>query len=135
MGAPLALAAAGVDVGDMHLDDRAFAGLQRVQHRHGEMAETGGIDDDPSRLPRLLNPVDHLVLTVGLAEFEGKAVAGGDLAARGLDVGQGLGSIDVRLALAQKIQVGPVQQIDGLGHPRSSSDARPPNSAGWPYCK
>jgi hypothetical protein len=122
MGAPLALAAAGVDVGDMHLDDRAFAGLQRVQHRHGEMAEARRIDDDSSRLPRLLDPVDHLVLAVGLAEFEGKAMTRGDLAARGLNVGQGLGTVDVRFALAQQIQVGPVQQVDSLGHWRSSSD-------------
>ena len=45
-----------------------------------------------------------------------EAEPGTDLAAGGFHVGQGLAAIDLRLALAEEIEVGAVQYVDGLRH-------------------
>src|SRR3546814_199571 len=75
---------------------------------------SGGIDHDAGGLDAgFLDPVDELAFMVALAEdeAEGQPVAG--LAAQGLDVGEGGAAINFRLALAQKVQVGTVQNIGG----------------------
>src|SRR6202521_1296758 len=46
----LAEALAGVDVADMHLDDRNLHRQDRVENRHRGRGVAGGIDHDPQRL-------------------------------------------------------------------------------------
>ena len=60
---------ARVDVGDMHLDDRPFEDLERVEYRDGRERVAGRVDDDRiGLLARGLNEVDQRPLVVGLME-------------------------------------------------------------------
>ena len=60
-----------VDVGDMHLDDREFAGVQGVEDGDRRVREGGGIDDDAAGpLARLMNPVDDLEFGIALVKFD-----------------------------------------------------------------
>ena len=64
----------------------------------------------------LVDPVDDLVFAVGLVEAKFKAVFAGDLAAIGLDIGKRFMAVDMRLALAEEIEVGTVQYVDDAAH-------------------
>ena len=57
-----------VDVGDMHLDDREFAGVQRVENGDRRVREGGRIEDDEGdmRGGRLVDARDQLRLGVAL---------------------------------------------------------------------
>ena len=57
----------------------------------------------------LLQHVDQLALGVGLREGDLDAEFGGALAALLLEVGEGLVAVDLRLALAEEIEVGAVE--------------------------
>ena len=52
------------------------------------------------RLARLVDPVDQLVFPVRLPEHDLQAEVGADAPALGLDVGERLAAVDLRLALA-----------------------------------
>ena len=65
---------------------------------------------------RLVNPVDDLVFTVRLMKAELESELSGELAAIGLDIGKRFVAVDVRLALAEQIQVGAVQHVDDAAH-------------------
>ena len=43
---PVGFANARVNIADVHLDDGAFADLDRIEHSNGVIAECGGIDRD-----------------------------------------------------------------------------------------
>ena len=129
VAAPVCFHRALVDVGDVHLHHRAFAHLQGVQHRGREVAEAGGIDHQACVLSGRLDPVDHLVLAVGLPEIEVKTMPAGGGGAQGLHVGQGARAIEMRLPLAQQVQVRTVQHMDPAAHgalPRQT----PPDGGG-----
>src|SRR4051812_32043672 len=95
-----------VDVRDMDFDDRRVEGVQRVEDCNRCMGECGGVYYDAARsFPRLVNPVDDLVFAVRLVKADFKSKLAGDLATVGLDIGKSFVTIDVRLPLAQKIEV------------------------------
>src|ERR1700730_10563652 len=106
-----------VNVRNVHFDDRRFKGIQRVEDRNRRMGECGGIDHDAGcNSSRLVNPVDDLVFTIRLVKAKLKSELFGKLPAIGLDVGKGFVTVDVRLALAQQIQVRTVQHVDDSTH-------------------
>ena len=65
---------------------------------------------------RLVDPVDDLVFAVRLVKAKLESVLRGDLAAIGLDIGKRFVTVDVRLALAEQIEVGTVQHVDDAAH-------------------
>ena len=85
--------------------------------------KAAGIDDDPARdLPRLVNPIDDFVFAVALmeAQFEPELVRQG--AAVPLHVGERFVAVDVRLPLAEQVQVGAVEDEN---EPRRRDGRRP----------
>src|SRR6476620_6056575 len=101
-----------VDVRYVDFDDRCFEGVQRVEDCDRCVGECGGIDHDAARsFSRFVNPIDDLVFTVRLVKAKFKSFLAGDLATVGLDVGKGFVSVNVRLPLAQKIEVRSVQYV------------------------
>src|SRR4051794_30169122 len=104
---------AAMHVRDVHLDDRELAGGERIEERDRGVREGSRVDDDATRaLARLVDPVDQLELGVALAELDLELQLGADLAALRLDVGERLVAVDRRLALAEQVEVRPVQDID-----------------------
>ena len=102
---------APVDVGDVQLDDRAGKHLQRVEDRDRGEGEAGRVDDDAGALvDRLVDPVDDLALAVRLVEANGRVA--GRLAAHRLDLGERRRAVDLRLALAEPVQVRAVEDVD-----------------------
>ena len=81
------------------------------------MAVAGRVDDEGRGLfAGLLDPVDQFALMVGLAEHDLRSSGGGFAA--GLDVGQGLATIDLGFPDSQQVEIGTVQDVkDGcVGH-------------------
>jgi hypothetical protein len=110
-------ALAPMHVRDVHLEDWKVAGVQRVEDRDGSMGEGSGVDDDPTRLlARCVNPIDDLIFAVALveADFEFQLLRQGPAVA--LDTRERLMAVDMRLALAQKVQVRSVQDEDDAAH-------------------
>src|SRR5215475_6679411 len=106
-----------VDIRDMDFDNRRFEGVQRVKDCNRCVGECSGIDHDSARgFSRLVDPVDDLVFTVRLVKAKFKSVLAGDLATVGLNIGESFVPVDVRLPLAQKIEVRSVQYVDDAGH-------------------
>ena len=113
----VAEALALVDVGDVHLDHRPLEGVEGVEDGDRGVGEGAGIDGDSNGLlAGLVDPVDDLALPVRLQEAEGEAELGGQRGAVALDVGEGLVAVDLRLALAEEVEVRSVEDIDELGH-------------------
>src|SRR6476659_9317071 len=97
---------ARVDVRYMHLDDRPFEDLERVEYRDGRERVTGRVDDDRiGLLARGLNEIDQRPLVVGLMERQPGAGGLGKLLAARLDCGQRRRAVDVLLAHAEKVEV------------------------------
>jgi hypothetical protein len=68
---------------------------------------------EPARpLPRLVDPVDGLVLAVALVEVQVELQLACDFAAGRLHVGQHLMAVDVRLTLAEQVQIGAVKEVE-----------------------
>jgi len=108
---------AAVDLTDMHLDHRPFKSIERVQNRNRRMGQGGRIDDDPRGLvARLMNPVDDLAFPVGLQQRDRKTELRADGGAVAGYIVQRGSAINLGLALAQKVQVRPVQDIDRFAH-------------------
>jgi hypothetical protein len=118
---------AAVDVGDVDLHHRQpVAGVERVEQADRGVRVGGGVDHDAAVvLPGLVDPVDEFALVVGLPQVDGPAVGGRRLGAHRLHVGEGAGAVDVHLAPAEQVQVGPVEDHDRgvgerAGHGRTS---------------
>src|SRR5919198_2493708 len=89
------------------------------------MGEGAGIDDDAGvALARRLDAVDQRSLVVALEEIDGYPQPLGFRAAGLLDVGQSLAAVDLRLPLAQHVEIGPVEQQHRLSHRRGPA---------WPF--
>ena len=114
---------AGVGVGEVQLDDRAVERGERVVERPRVVGERAGVDDDGrAPAPRGVDRVDQLALVVGLEVLDGRGRArppprGG----RDVVVERG-GAVDVGLALAQQVEVGPVQQQHDRDRSRRLTD-------------
>ena len=108
---------ARMDVGDVHLDDRAVEGFQRIEKGDGSEGEGGRVDDDGvGGLARRLHEIDQLALVVRLMEGERQSGRRGELPATGLDRRQRRRAVDMRLAHAQQIEVGAVENHYAGGH-------------------
>ena len=75
------------------------------------MGEGGGVDQDEGGAVAAggLDPVDQRVLGVGLERLQLMAGRGGLCAQAGIDVGQRRAPVDLRLAAAEQVEVGAVQ--------------------------
>jgi hypothetical protein len=98
-----------VDVRDVQLDEPAREHLERVHERHGRERERCRVDDDAQGSPvdGLVDPLDELVLPIGLPEDKRTAIRG--FAAHGLDVRQRRAAIDLRLTRAEAVEVRPLR--------------------------
>src|SRR5580658_380038 len=106
-----------VHVGNVHLDDWAGEGVQRVEDGDRGMGEGGGIDDDARRaLAGAMYEVDDLVFAIALMELDRKPQLFADAAAVGFNVGQRFMAVNLRLALAEQIEIGTVQDNDDRTH-------------------
>ena len=106
----------------MQLDDRPVERHERVVDRPGVVAERAGVDDDRrGAAPRAVDAVDQLTLVVRLEVLEGEPVPLGLGATRGDVIVERLGTVDVRLPLAEQVQVrARQQQDDGRRHVMAS---------------
>src|ERR1700722_20623152 len=106
-----------VHIGNVHLNDRPLEGVQRVEDGDRRMGEGGGIDDDAGgALASACNPVDDLVFTIALMKLDRKPKLTADTAAVRFDVSQRLAAVDLRLALAEQIEIGAGQDNDDRTH-------------------
>src|SRR5215218_9675566 len=101
---------AGIDVRQVHLDHR---GLQRgdgVADRDRRVGVASAVDDH-GRCPgnRLVKPVDQFPLVVGLAHVDLQLERFCPLLEHRADLGERLVAVDARLAVAEQVQVRPVQ--------------------------
>ena len=70
---------------------------------------------------RLVDPVDQLALVVGLAEVDRKAQPFAGVAAGVLDVVEAAAAVDRRLALAEQVEIGTVEDEDRDRHRSDAS--------------
>jgi len=105
------------DAGKVALDDRYRQGAQGIQQGDGGVPIAGRVyDKSAARQARLLHPLDQFTLVIGLAEHD-RPVSGGRARLAGAgDVVQGRCSVDFRLPLPQKVEIGAVQHIDRFRH-------------------
>ncbi|OIQ70144.1 hypothetical protein GALL_482490 [mine drainage metagenome] len=81
------------------------------------MGEGTGVDEDGGGgFARVMDPVDQLIFAVGLVKADLDAEVFGEGAKVGLDIGEGFGAVDMRLAFAQQVEVGAVEDKDGRFH-------------------
>src|ERR1700685_1128863 len=118
-----------VDIGNVHFDDRPGEGVERVEDGDRGVGEGGGIDDDAGgALAGGVNEVDDLVFAVALMELDRKPELLADAAAVRLDLGERLAAVNLRLTLAEQIEIGTVQDDDDRAHgasPLNMSTCRP----------
>jgi hypothetical protein len=80
------------------------------------VAVAGRVDDDAGHLAaRLLDPVDQLALMVGLAKLQPEAQLAGAPSAGFLDIRQAGAAVDLRLAGAEQVQIGSVEDENRRG--------------------
>ena len=100
---------AGVDVAEVHLDGGDADGLERVENGDAGVGVGGGVYDDAvDALICALDGVDYRALVVGLEELAVDAelgAAGADLVD---EVEIGAPAVNLRLAYAEKVDVGAV---------------------------
>ncbi|ENN85991.1 hypothetical protein RHSP_16040 [Rhizobium freirei PRF 81] len=106
-----------VDVGDMHLHDGNGNGADCVMQRDRRVPIGTGVDGDAGGLVAcLVHPVDQHAFVIALAEIDDKAQALAHGLAICLDILERLAAIDARLALAESVQIGSVEDKNSLRH-------------------
>src|SRR5208282_5662073 len=104
-------------VGDVHFDDGPFESMERVEDGDRRVGEGSRIDDDAGRAsPRFVDPVDDLVLAIALMELDLEPELAADAPAIRLDLGEHLAAVNLRLALAEQVEIGTVQDSDNRAH-------------------
>lgn len=99
-----------VDVGNVNLDHRPLKGIERIEDGHRSVGEGPGIDDYARGLAAgFMNPVDQLIFPIALGKKQRVTGGFGDTAAVGLDIRERLVAVDLRLALAEQIEVWAVE--------------------------
>lgn len=84
------------------------------------MGIAGGIDQHSvMRFLCLVNPADQLALAIALSKINGQVQLCSHSAAQRLDVGEGVVAVDLRLARAQQVEIGAVENENGTGHGES----------------
>ena len=103
---------AGVDVGDVDLDDRGIQHSERVEDRYGAEAEARGIDHDRRLLAiGIVQPLDDLMLRVGLCKEKIEPQLVGEPDSVGSDVFQRRAAVQLGLALTEHVQIRAVQDV------------------------
>ena len=106
-----------VHVGNVHLDDRPVEAVQRIEDGDRRMGERRWVYDNPrGALAGPVNPVDDLVFAIALMKLDREAECFAYGPAFCLDVGERLAAIKLRLALAEQIEIGAVQDHDDRTH-------------------
>src|SRR5215207_3354404 len=114
---------AGVDVGDVHLDRDGAAPRDGVPESDRGVSVGAGVDHDAGAgEPGFLEPGRELALGVRLPAGERDAGPLGVLLQPALDLRQGQGAVDVRLAPAEEVEVRAVEDVNG-DHREDASDA------------
>ena len=82
------------------------------------MAIGAGVENDRlAGAAGLLNPGDEIAFVIRLAEDHAHAAFAGRRDETRLDIGKRLAAIDLRLARAEQIEIGSVEDVNGLHHP------------------
>src|SRR5262245_42700033 len=99
-----------MNVRDVDLYDRPLESLQRIDDGNGREGVGGGVDNDSvCGAARLLDEIDERALVVGLMEGDRHAQPAGEVTASCLDRLKRGRAIDVRLAHAEQVEVGAVE--------------------------
>jgi hypothetical protein len=117
---------ARVDIREVHLDHGQTRCHQGIPQCDARMRESAGIDQDAVGVADgLLDPIDELALMVRLDGLDFDTEVLGHRREIGIDIGQGLGPIDLGLAFSEQIQIGTVDDQDpqALGRIRRSCAA------------
>src|SRR6266481_4415060 len=110
----------------MHFDDRHLAGKQDVEQGDRTVPISRRIDDNAGHpAARLLDAVDQLAFMVGLVEIDVKSELLRVLPAGLLDIGQAAAPINCRLARAEQIEIGSVEDEDRRG---LAQESMPPSA-------
>jgi hypothetical protein len=106
-----------MNIGQVHLDDRAIERLERVEKGDRGMRVGGRVDDDRLRgRSRFVDPLDQLVFGVALAKLDGQGKSPPFGSAEFLNILQRFCPVDRRLATAKQVQIRAVQHEDRPGH-------------------
>src|SRR5665647_2322761 len=115
-----------VNVGDVDFDRRHLClyRQQRIENGDRRRGIAGGIEHDAGRLfgMRFLDPVDQLAFLVRLPEYHLEAEALGGGAAQLFNVGERGAAVFFRLARAEHVQIGSVEDVDGFSHSGAAGD-------------
>src|SRR5262245_49241254 len=114
------------DIADVDLDHWHIDRGDGVADGDRGVGIGAGVDDDPGGLLGAggVDRIDDLALVVRLQEFDLEGVAAGGLAAKLLHVLERGAAIGVRLARAEEVEVGAVEDVDGFRHGRSGTATR-----------
>ena len=108
---------ARVNIGDVNLHYRNGNGSDGVMKRDRRMAISAGVDGDAGGdVSGFVQPVDQHAFMIALAKVNNEAEAFAHGFAIGFDILECLAAIDAWLALAKGIQIGSVQDENGLRH-------------------
>lgn len=106
---------AGLGVGEVALDGRQADGADGVTQGNGGVGVATGVDDDARRpRPRFVQGINQRAFVIGLKcpHFEAERFAFGF--ERGVNIGQRRRAIHLRLARAEQVEVGAVEDEDGF---------------------
>ena len=103
-----------VRVGQVDFDEGDRDRGQSIAQRNRSVGEGGRIDDDERRSVRFrrLDAFDQRVLGIRLEAFQCMPGLPGAVGEAGIDRGQGGMAVDLRLAIAEQVEVGAVQDQD-----------------------
>lgn len=97
-------------IGEVDLDGGEAHRQQRVSNGNAGVGVSTRIDDDPRyQRSRRLNCVDQAALGVGLGSGDRDLKLGAPISDQAVDLGEGCGSVDLRLPGAEQVEIGPVQ--------------------------
>jgi hypothetical protein len=108
---------AGVDVAQVHLDERNAYGEQRVAQRDARVGEPGRIEQNECDMARgrQVDATDQLGFGIALERAEPMARLGGELRQALVDLLEGHVPIEPGLPRAQQVQVRTIEQ-EQVGH-------------------
>jgi len=103
----------GMDVGQMDFDGGNGHGGNGIAQGDAGMGVGGGIQNDDIEVTfGRLDPGDQFTFEIRLAKIHGHVQLGGAGTDRSLDAGQGVAAVNRGFALAEQIQVWPVEKQD-----------------------
>src|ERR1700731_2419159 len=106
-----------VNIGNMHLDDRPFESLERVEHRNRRECESCRVDNDRiSLISRGLNEIDQSFFVVRLMKQQLGACGLRKLLTACLDCGKRRQAVNVWLTHAEKIEARAIQNHQPRRH-------------------